>query len=170
MRIRAATAGDAEPIAAIVIAGDESFEAFAPAGWRHPSYEAEVEYARDAIGSAGRWVAVAEAGAEIVGYVAFVAAALTRSPVADPGLAHLGRLFVRPDHWGAGVATALHDEAVGEATDRGFTTMRLFTPTAHARARRFYEREGWRKAAELPVNDFGMPLTEYRRALAPHRR
>jgi hypothetical protein len=44
--------------------------------------------------------------------------------------------------------------------------MRLFTPVAHHRARRFYEREGWRARGE----DFYEPslrlvIIEYRLAL-----
>src|SRR3712207_9125840 len=50
--------------------------------------------------------------------------------------------------WGTGLAAALLAEAVSEAAARGFVAMRLFTPVAHGRARRFYEREGWSVAAE----------------------
>jgi hypothetical protein len=39
----------------------------------------------------------------------------------------------------------------------------LFTPEGQARARRFYEREGWRAAAVIEDSNFGMPLVEYRR-------
>jgi hypothetical protein len=44
--------------------------------------------------------------------------------------------------------------------------MRLFTPAAHARARRFYEREGWVAAGD-EFHDAGpnLALVEYRRAL-----
>jgi len=105
---------------------------------------------------------VAEADGQAIGYATFIAASATRAPVDDPELAHLGRLFVRPAYWGAGVATALHDAAVAEAAARGFSRMRLFTPASHARARRFYEREGWRAVAELPESPIGLPLIEYR--------
>ena len=44
--------------------------------------------------------------------------------------------------------------------------MRLFTPAAHARARRFYEREGWAQHREPELDEgFGMEIVEYRRAL-----
>jgi hypothetical protein len=44
--------------------------------------------------------------------------------------------------------------------------MRLHTPAEHARARRFYEREGWTLRGE-PFDDdaFGMTIAEYRREL-----
>jgi GNAT superfamily N-acetyltransferase len=170
MRIRPARDADAEAIAAIVIEGDETLAEFAPPEWQPPSYEAELRHARDGIAMTERWIAVAEVDGEIAGYAAVVAAALTRAPVNDPALAHLGRLFVRPPHWGTGVATALHAAAIAAASDQGFAVIRLFTPTWHRRARRFYEREGWQAVADLPENELGMPLTEYRRELAVHRR
>jgi GNAT superfamily N-acetyltransferase len=82
-------------------------------------------------------------------------------------MAHFWQLFVRPRWWGTGLATELHAEALREASSRGFTSMRLFTPAAQARARRFYEREGWAATAG-PIDDpdFGMPLVEYRRAIS----
>ena len=81
-------------------------------------------------------------------------------------MGHFWQLFVREPWWGTGLATALHAEAVREAGARGFASMRLFTPAAHARARRFYEREGWTPAAPFDDLDFGMPLVEYRRAIS----
>jgi GNAT superfamily N-acetyltransferase len=165
MPIRPARATDAEAIAAIVVECDRTFVDFAPAGWRPPSYERELEQARDAFAQPDRWMAVAEADGQPIGYATFIAASATRAAVDDPDLAHFGRLFVRPPYWGAGVATALHDAAVAEAAARGFSRMRLFTPASHARARRFYEREGWRAVAELPESPIGLPLIEYRRGL-----
>jgi GNAT superfamily N-acetyltransferase len=165
MQIRPARDADAEAIASIVVEGDETLAEFAPPEWQPPSFAQELRHAREGIAMAERWIAVAEVDGDIVGYAAVVAAALTRSPVDDPALAHLGRLFVRPPHWGTGVATALHAEALSAASQQGFAAIRLFTPTWHGRARRFYEREGWRAVADLPENDFGMPLTEYRRSL-----
>jgi hypothetical protein len=44
--------------------------------------------------------------------------------------------------------------------------MRLFTPVAQARARRFYEREGWRpRGEEFHVAALGLVLIEYRVAV-----
>jgi GNAT superfamily N-acetyltransferase len=165
MQIRPGHAGDAEAIAAIVVECDRTFVSFAPDGWQPPSYQRELEHARDAIARPNGWVAVAERGDGPLGYATLIAASATRMPVDDPQLAHLGRLFVRPTHWGAGVATALHDAAVAEAAARGFARMRLFTPTCHGRARRFYEREGWRAVAEMPDSTLGLPIIEYRRDL-----
>ena len=42
--------------------------------------------------------------------------------------------------------------------------MRLFTPAGHARARRFYEREGWEPRGEPTLEEpLGLELIEYRR-------
>jgi predicted N-acetyltransferase YhbS len=166
MLIRPATHADADAIAAMVVEADATFTEFAEAGWTPPSYESEVEKARSTVAEPDSWTRIAEVEGAVVGYVSFTAATLTREPVDDPELAHLGRLFVRPTHWGAGVATALHAKALAAAAAQGFTAMRLFTPAAHGRARRFYEREGWHAmAGEIPAGKLGLALTEYRRAL-----
>jgi hypothetical protein len=54
------------------------------------------------------------------------------------------------------------------AIARGFTAMRLFTPADQARARRFYEREGWTVAgAPFTHEDLHLSMVEYRRVLSP---
>jgi GrpB-like predicted nucleotidyltransferase (UPF0157 family)/GNAT superfamily N-acetyltransferase len=102
----------------------------------------------------------------LAGHVAFLSAARAWRAVEDPTLAHLRQLFLAPDHWGTGLARRLHGHAMAAAGERGFTAMRLFTPTGQARARRFYEREGWRVDGE-PFCDpgFGLQLIAYRRSL-----
>ena len=40
--------------------------------------------------------------------------------------------------------------------------MRLFTPADQARARRFYEREGWRLEAAVEDDEIGFAVVEYR--------
>src|SRR4051812_17412938 len=102
MRIRLAEPGDAGAIAALVIECDRTFVQFAPAAWEAPTFERELRHARDAIAMPERWIRVAEVDNVIAGYATFVAAALTRIPVDDPRLAHLGRLFVLPAYWGTG--------------------------------------------------------------------
>jgi RimJ/RimL family protein N-acetyltransferase len=51
--------------------------------------------------------------------------------------------YVVPDEWGGGVATALHAAAV-EAIAAAHSEARLWCLEGNARARRFYERAGWR--------------------------
>ena len=95
-------------------------------------------------------------------------AARAPHPVDDPALGHVSNLFVRRDRWGSGLARALHAAAVAAARDRGFTELRLFVAAGQARARRFYEREGW-AAAGAPFDDPvpGLTMVEYRLRAAP---
>jgi len=164
--LRVATVSDAEALGRGVIGGFETYRAFAPPGWRPPPLEPEVARMRDLLGSRDHWCLVAEEDGELVGQIALHPAALAWMPVDDPRLAHLRNLFVHPDHWGDGLARALHRAGVDEARRRGFAAMRLFTPAAHGRARRFYEREGWEVAgAPFHAPGLDLELVEYRLAL-----
>jgi GNAT superfamily N-acetyltransferase len=167
LRVRPATSSDADALARTVAEGFESYRAFAPDDWRPP------DHLELAIGIAVRlraddqltWVAEDEDG-EIAGQVAYVPAARSRHPVHDPTLAHLGQLFVRRAHWGTGLAVQLLSLVVADATRRDYAAMRLFTPAGHARARRFYEREGWSARGEPMLEQpLGLELIEYRRPL-----
>ena len=68
---------------------------------------------------------------------------------------------------GTGLAKRLHDRALETLRERGFTEAGLYTPAGQARARRFYECEGWHRASEPEFSDpFGLDLVEYRRPLS----
>jgi GNAT superfamily N-acetyltransferase len=83
-----------------------------------------------------------------------------------PGRAHLWMLFVRPPWWGSGLARRLQRLALEEAGRRGYDAIRLYTPSGAARARAFYEREGWlREAGSFEEPLLGLDLVEYRRVL-----
>ncbi len=167
MRYRDATPADAEALARTVIEGFEHYRAFAPPGWEPPPLAAELEIAVRLLPDAHVWTRVAEEGGRIVGQVSILPATMAGVPVADPALAHLRNLFVDREHWGSGVAATLLDASAAEARERGFSTMRLFTPAGQARARRFYEREGWRVVGEeFDVPAIGLPLVEYRYSLS----
>ena len=64
--------------------------------------------------------------------------------VAFARLGWLDGLYVLPDFWGAGVARALHDRAVARLRELGHERARLWVLEQNQRARRFYERRGWR--------------------------
>jgi putative acetyltransferase len=57
--------------------------------------------------------------------------------------------YVRPEHWGTGVARELHDAALAELAD--CPEVKLWVLEENHRARRFYEREGWRSNGETRV-------------------
>jgi GNAT superfamily N-acetyltransferase len=165
--LRPALPDDAEQITAVLAEGFDSCRSFAPPGWQPPDAQAELGRLRAFLGTPDVWCLVAEDGGQPAAHVAIMPAWLHPHPSDDDRMGHLWQLFVREPWWGTGLADALHAEAVREAAARGFTSMRLFTPTAHGRARRFYEREGWTPAgAPFDGLGFGMPLLEYRRAIS----
>jgi GNAT superfamily N-acetyltransferase len=83
-----------------------------------------------------------------------------------PRLAHLWMLFVRRQWWGTGLAKDLLRLAIVEASGRDYARMRLYTPAGQARARAFYEREGWSTDGEARFEPMlALDLVEYRRPL-----
>jgi GNAT superfamily N-acetyltransferase len=166
--VRPATVADADGLADTVVEGFDSYRAFAPEGWEPPdrlelALGIAVALRQDHQRS---WVAV-DADGRVTGQVAYVPAGKSRKPVHDPRLAHINQVFVRKAWWGTGLASALLQTAVDAAGAEGYTSMRLFTPEQQARARAFYEREGWTLVGEpLTGEPVGLTLVEYRRPLA----
>ena len=163
--LRRASPADAQTLVALLAEGFERYHPFAPEGWEPPRPEPERQ--REALGDDAVWCLVAEAGPAVVGHVSLMPAARARQPVPDAALAYLWQLFVRPAEQGTGLAARLLAAAQAEAAARGYAAMRLVTPAAHGRARRFYEREGGTLRGE-PFHDpeFGMAIVELRRALS----
>jgi GNAT superfamily N-acetyltransferase len=166
---RAATADDADAMNALFAAGVETYREFAPDGWRPPVPDSEET--RRTLADPATWAMVAVVEDEPVAHVSFLPArtrAAADSPrdwrerPLIPGMAHLWQLFVGREWWGTGVAGILHDEAIAEMRTRGYELGRLFTPAAHPRARRFYERRGWVAVDERYNEDLGLELVEYR--------
>jgi ribosomal protein S18 acetylase RimI-like enzyme len=67
-----------------------------------------------------------------------VAAALSVRPTIE-----LSKVYVMPEHHGAGVAAALMDATVAAARDAGAAGMWLGVNNENARANRFYEKSGF---------------------------
>jgi ribosomal protein S18 acetylase RimI-like enzyme len=162
IRIRRATSADAEALAQGVVEGVEDYPAFAPPGWTGPSFETELKNVREALADTDVCCLVAESGSAVVGQISLLPAASASRPVDDPTLAHISNLIVRRDYWGVGLASALNRAALDEADARGFTELRLFVAAGQARARRFYEREGWLPASEPFARQDGLTFIEYR--------
>jgi GNAT superfamily N-acetyltransferase len=163
---RAATAADADRLAAGVADGMEIYLTFAPAGWSPSTPAGDAERLRSLLADARVWCRLAEDERGLAGQVMVLPATIAARPVDDPALAHLRNLFVRRDHWGSGLARSLHDAALEAARERDYGAVRLFVAVGQTRARRFYEREGWAPAA-APYHDtdVGLEMVEYRRAL-----
>ena len=159
MNLRRVEPADVPALLAITSAGMETYREFAPEGWQPPVFD-ELETA--AIDDVATWI-LAEEDGEPVGHALFIPASRSREPVDDPGLGHVLQLFVRQSHWGTPVARTLNAAMVEQAPRRGFRELRLFTPEAQHRARRFYEREGWRLVGRIEDTPFGFPVVEYRR-------
>jgi GNAT superfamily N-acetyltransferase len=169
--IRPATLADLPVLTETQRLGFAGYAAFSPPGWTPPAHESETRGIRDHLERPGAWCAIAHAGGEPAGHVGFVPGLLRGDPRAPiPGLAHVWALFIREPWWGSGLARELHALAMAEAQARGYRSMRLYTPARQARARRFYEREGWVAAGPPFMQEsFGMDVVEYRRELTTPR-
>jgi GNAT superfamily N-acetyltransferase len=63
-------------------------------------------------------------------------------------------LYVVPERWGSGLADELHDRALEVVRGLGSAGCRLWVLEDNARARRFYERRGWRENGETRVVEY----------------
>jgi GNAT superfamily N-acetyltransferase len=165
--LRRAAVDDAETMLETMRIGFASFRAWAGPGFDPPPVMLELPRIREGLARPTTWALLAFSGVEPAGHVAVTPAREREEPRADiPGLAHLWTLFVRPPWWGSGLATRLNGLAVDEAAGRGYGAMRLHTPAGNARARAFYQREGWRTDGVLLAEPLlGLDLVEYRRDL-----
>lgn len=156
LEIRSGCPADAPAMAAHLVAGIAAYRDFAGPGWEPPPLERELRHMRGRL-EAGAWSLVAFEDGELVGQV------VVEQARGVPGTGHLAGLFVTPWWWGSGLAAWLHDRGVAAMRDEGFACGRLFAATGQARARRFYERRGWRPAAE-PFYEppLGLEIVEYR--------
>jgi GNAT superfamily N-acetyltransferase len=66
----------------------------------------------------------------------------------------LESLYVVPEQWGTGLAGELHDRALEVVRELGSKRCHLWVLEDNARARRFYERRGWRENGETRVVEF----------------
>jgi GNAT superfamily N-acetyltransferase len=171
---RRAGSADLDALLDNIAAGFESYVGFAPEGWQPLDVHKRRDWQAEVLADSATWALLALADGAPVGHIAFIPArersteqtraAWQMRPVV-PGLVHLWQLFVLPAWWGRGVAALLHDAAIAEMHAQGYETARLYTPTQHGRARRFYEGRGWTAIDEAWNEDLGLPLTEYRLAL-----
>jgi ribosomal protein S18 acetylase RimI-like enzyme len=164
--LRPATLADAEQLARAVADGFAAYREFAPAGWQPPSFDHELGLLERGLPQPDVWALLAEDDGRLAGHVAIRSAATAPFSSEEPGLAHFWQLFVDPAWHGSGLALALHDEALKVARQHGYRAIRLFAAAGQARARRFYEREGWAAAGpEFMLEGFGLEVVEYRREL-----
>jgi GNAT superfamily N-acetyltransferase len=149
LEIRVAVPDDAPALALTTRLGFDSYREWAPEGWEPPPHALEVHSIRERLRRDTTWCAMAlQSDGEQAGHVGITHAADRERPhVPLSGRAHLWMLFVRPAWWGSGLAVRLHALGLEEAARQGYETIRLYTPHGAARARSFYEREGWELAS-----------------------
>jgi putative acetyltransferase len=66
----------------------------------------------------------------------------------------LDGLYVVPEWWGKGVAPELHDRGLEIVRDLASAQIHLWVLEENVRARRFYERRGWRENGRTRVVPF----------------
>jgi GNAT superfamily N-acetyltransferase len=139
--IRPATSSDAAAVADVYLA---SFHATYDFPLAHTDDEVRG-WIGDVVGSGGTWVAIEPLGA-VVGMMAI-----------EPGV--LDQLYVRPDRLGEGIGRRLLDVA----RDRSPDGLTLYTFQVNARARRFYERNGFVADwfGDGSANEEGQPDVRY---------
>lgn len=103
---------------------------------------------------------VATRGAELVGWAAI-------GPYRDGELrtedAELYAIYLDPQHLGTGVGRALVQESLRQCAARGHDRVYLWVVRGNARARRFYERAGFRAdGTEEPYEVEGVAVSEVR--------
>ena len=123
---------------------------FPPELYPYPSGAIRARWAEAFVDEARRTL-IAVSGAEPVGAV------LVRAEWLDG-------LYVVPERWGSGLADELHDRALELVRELGSARCHLWVLEDNARARRFYERRGWRengrtRVVEYPPNPLDVGYT-----------
>jgi GNAT superfamily N-acetyltransferase len=109
---------------------------------RYPfPFDAVREHWRTMVADAGARVLVAELDERAVGVAAIQPEWLVG-------------FYVAPAHWGRGVAPILHDDALAAVRGLGAERCHLWVLEHNGRARRFYERRGWRENGTTRVVPF----------------
>ncbi len=152
MRIRDAAASEATHIAELHHAA--VFAAYATIygpSWTPRPLEQRLEtWRRNLEPGSGIDTLICEEGGLIVG---FAGLGPNRDQLGD-SVGEIYTLYVHPDRWRSGIGTSLLAAAENRLVGRGFTAAALWTLEHNHRARRFYERHGWRPdGASVPDDD-----------------
>jgi GNAT superfamily N-acetyltransferase len=124
--------------------------------------DAERHHTRLARGDGSVVNLVAELDGAVVGWACHGPYRDGEAPTAD---AELYALYVDPGQYGGGIGHALLQESVRRRAAAGHRRMLLWVLKQNTRARRFYERAGFRAdGAEEPFEVDGVPVPEVRYA------
>ena len=123
-----------------------------------------VQWLRDGYENAGLRAEVrvtTDAARQVVGVSAFGA---DRDRPNDANRGELWVLYIAPSHWGCGYGYALLRDAEDALAATGRRDLTLWVLDGNARARRFYERAGWRDDDGMkPFGDSGLYEVRYRK-------
>jgi GNAT superfamily N-acetyltransferase len=123
-----------------------------------------VQWLRDGYENAGLRAEVrvtTDAARQVVGVSAFGA---DRDLPNDANRGELWVLYVAPSHWGRGYGYALLRDAQEALVTTGRRDLALWVLEGNDRARRFYERAGWRGDDGMkPFGDSGLYEVRYRK-------
>lgn len=84
-----------------------------------------------------------------------------------PHLCHVSMVFVHPDHWGVRIGQRLLDAVAEHAAGRGHLVLQLWTGLTNQRARRLYERAGFRPTGDTGCLPNGEPIIRLARTITP---
>jgi len=168
--IRTAQVADAEAIARVrVAAWRAAYRGLMPDAYleRADLEATETEQLRDRLGAIGdrARVSVAEANERIVGYCAYGCDANDELECLKGAIYDL---YVHPQLWYHGVGQRLLADATEYFKIQGCSQATLFVYEENIRARRFYERVGWRRDGHREMYkhfDFSRPVLRYRTTL-----
>jgi GNAT superfamily N-acetyltransferase len=164
--VRAATVYDAADLSAIHLRSwQAAYQDLVPEDYRDRfcmSYGAE-RWLRNL--KASEWpkagVVVAIPGPELVGFVGF-------GPTRDEGedadlVGEIKAIYVIPEAWGKGMGKRLMSSALGRLAAAGYAQATLWVLDTNSRARRFYEKGGWKQdGGARPGENRGFPGQEVR--------
>jgi GNAT superfamily N-acetyltransferase len=106
-------------------------------------------------------ILVAEEAGRIVGFVTF---GPSRDDDVGEETGEVPAIYVAPAATGAGIGRALLEKATAASRETGFTRASLWVLERNERARRFYEKAGWRWDGTVSHHDFdcaNRPVVRY---------
>ena len=158
--IRRGERADVEPAFGVWVAANRARREGVP-----PRPEQEAR-ARGHVDRPGAVLLVADDAGEVVG-MAVGEQALSDDGTGPPveGLCHLSMVFVAPERWGEGLGGRLVDALLVEVRGHGYDRAQLWTQTENVRARRLYERRGFRPSGR-EKDEFGERIVHFERALS----
>jgi GNAT superfamily N-acetyltransferase len=83
----------------------------------------------------------------------------------EDGAGEVQALYLVPSEWGSGTSDRLHKAALDGLRSLGAVDATLWVVEGNQRARRFYERNGWRADGEAKPAPFDLTELRYRRDL-----